>query len=132
MLVTIKGGRQRCPLEALIFNLSYSRALYSVGEDLNKSNITLKLKAGWYHERIGKARVNISEATDVDDQLYCLVARSPLDLDRSIETTLCSVTKHFGRNAFNINWKKGKTEASWFIWVHMQPNIRRRDCTKVH
>ena len=40
-----------------------------------------------------------------------LLLHNPLDLDRNIETLLHSGTKHFGRNALNINWKKGKTEA---------------------
>ena len=61
--ILVKGGIQGCPLGALMFILSYSRALHSVSEDLNKANITLKLKTGWYHERSCKARVNISEAT---------------------------------------------------------------------
>ena len=56
-------------------------------------------------------RVNISEAT--------YVAHNPRDLDRNIETTLHSITKHFGRSAFNIDWNKGKTEAcSMYLGPH--------------
>ena len=63
-LRTCKGGRQGCPLGALIFNIAYARVLYLVEVDLFRHGIPLQLPGS------GTDVANMLQSTYVDDQTY--------------------------------------------------------------
>ena len=82
----------------MIFNRAYPRALHSVSHDFSVANVTLKLKEGWLHERASAVSTTISEATNVDDQVYFLESCHPNALDKCIQTARQSSVKLVGRN----------------------------------
>ena len=120
VIVSNRGGRQKCKLGGLIFNMIYAKALKALRAKLDRVHLMLRLLLNsniplWTPHSLGSAETSLTlhsvgEATFVDDECLMLCAKSPCDLDRKIDALLSLLIDEFGANGFHINFAKGKTE----------------------
>ena len=112
------GGRQGCKFGSIIFNGSYSIALFMLHDLLLEDNIILRIPSSgpdfWCRgEQTNEKHppdTTVVDVTFVDDECVMLSASTPKALDCSTDKLLCMVTGTFDTLKLEANWKPGKTE----------------------
>ena len=112
-----RGGRQGCPLGAMLFNMCYAAALAEIQHDMLSAGCVLTLPTASPLEVFrgthpdAPAAEPVAEATYVDDNVFMLEATSPTLLDKSIETLTRAICTRFRQHGLKVNFSAGKTEA---------------------
>ena len=124
-IVVRVGGRQGCKFGATVFNSSYAIALLALRDSLLSEGIVLRLQscddasffgAGSNFEADSmfdstEGSVPTLDAAFVDDEAIAILARSPCQLDKAVNTLLKHLVSICSRMRLDINWNPGKTEA---------------------